>query len=234
MPRISVISIAKSDQELVNLREALSRQTFKDFEFVTSTKGNIPQAWNDAVLQATGDIIVATESDAVPLNEYWLEDIAKYAEQYLTGNTVVKGIEIHPANLNMCNIVSHAEILKQYKFDESFPICEDTELFARLRRAGVELKFVSAFPVIHVQKVSWRKTLSRAAIYGRLMMKMVYLHGRQNIESIGTQSFPVNRTNPIGNRFRIIADNVLFLFGLAVGALWHLPVLTRRKVVDRS
>jgi len=39
MPKVSVISIAKSDAEFERLREALERQTFRDFEFITSTKG---------------------------------------------------------------------------------------------------------------------------------------------------------------------------------------------------
>ena len=52
MPNISVISIAKDEEELTGLKEALSRQTYKDFEFIISTKGTIPEARNDAISKA--------------------------------------------------------------------------------------------------------------------------------------------------------------------------------------
>ncbi|RLJ01788.1 MAG: hypothetical protein DRP08_05145, partial [Candidatus Aenigmatarchaeota archaeon] len=162
MPKVSIISIAKDDREFERLRKALDKQTFRDFEFITSTKGSIPEAWNDAISRARGEILVFIESDAFPLNDRWLEEIVENFEK----GTVLKGLEINPTSLNLCNLVCDAFILKKVQFDKSFKVCEDTELFARLRKMGIKVGFVNAFPVVHIPKRTWRKTLSRALRIG--------------------------------------------------------------------
>lgn len=226
MPKISIISIAKKAEELENLRKALKNQTFQEFELVISTKGTIPQGWNDAVSRATGEFLVFIESDAIPLNNQWLEGIVKFAKK----NTLLKGLEINPTDLDMCNIVCDASIFKQRRFDESFPIAEDTEFFARLRKIGVKIQFINAFPVIHNPKQTWRKTLSRSFKQGMFYMKIIYLHGRCNIDDVNTRNFPGNYIHPISNRVRIITENVLVLLGLSIGAIRYLPILLRQKL----
>lgn len=225
MPKVSVISIAKSDAEFERLREALERQTFRDFEFITSTKGSIPEAWNDALSKAKGEIIVFIESDAFPLNERWLEEIV---ENWRKG-AVLKGLEINPTSLNLCNLVCDADIFRKVRFDESFKCTEDTELFARLRKMGVEVGFVNAFPVVHVPSRTWRKTLSRSFRSGMYFMKIMYMHGKENLDDINTQNFKSNYIHPISNRLRIIVENVLVLLGLLVGAVVYIPILIKRK-----
>ena len=142
MPLISVISIAKKEEDLIELRKCLSNQTFKDFEFVFSTKGTIPEAWNDAINKAKGDYFVFTESDSQPLNDHWLEEISKHLEK----NIMMKGLEIRPSNLNMCNLVGDATIFKKMNFNEKFKVCEDTEFFARLKKNGISIKRMNGFP----------------------------------------------------------------------------------------
>ncbi|MEM3769327.1 MAG: hypothetical protein QXE37_04755 [Nitrososphaerales archaeon] len=56
MPKFSMILIAKSEAEFKRLRETLERQTFRDFEFITSTKGSIPEAWNDVLSRTKGEM----------------------------------------------------------------------------------------------------------------------------------------------------------------------------------
>jgi len=229
MPKISVISIAKKDSDFERLRKALEEQTFRDFEFVTSTKGSIPEAWNDAISRARGEILVFVESDAFPLSNNWLEEIAKHARK----NAVLKGLEINPTDLNLCNLVCDANIFKKVRFDESFKVREDVEIFARLRRMGVEVGFVNAFPVVHVPTRTWRKTLSRALRSGIYYMKIIYMHGRKNVDDINTQNFRSNYINPISNRLRIIVENLLILLGLPIGAIIYLPILVKRKLAER-
>jgi glycosyltransferase involved in cell wall biosynthesis len=229
MPKISVISIAKKNSDFERLCKVLEEQTFRDFELVTSTKGSIPEAWNDAISRARGEILVFVESDAFPLSNNWLEEIVKHAKK----NAVLKGLEINPADLNLCNLVCDASIFKNVRFDESFKVREDTELFARLRRMGVEVGFVNAFPVVHVPARTWRKTLSRALRSGMYYVKIVYMHGRKNIDDINTQNFKSNYIHPISNRLRIIVENVLVLMGLVVGAIIYIPILIRRKLDER-
>ncbi len=226
MPKISVISIAKREEEFEKLRKALANQTFKDYELVTSTKGTIPEAWNDAISRAKGDILVFIESDAFPLNDRWLEEIIENSRK----NAVLKGLEINPTDLNLCNLVCDASIFKRVRFDESFRVCEDTELFARLRKMGVEIGFVNAFPVVHVPAQTWKKTLSRGLRKGMYLTKIIYLHGRSNVDDINTRNFRSNYIHPISNRLRIIVENVLVLLGLLVGAIIYLPLLVKRKL----
>jgi glycosyltransferase involved in cell wall biosynthesis len=230
MPKISIISIAKKDSDFERLRKALDNQTFRDFELVTSTKGSIPQAWNDAISRARGEILVFVESDAFPLSNNWLEEIVKHTRK----NAVLKGLEINPTDLNLCNLVCDASIFKKVRFDESFKVREDTELFARLRKMGIEVGFVNAFPVVHVPTRSWKKTLSRAFRSGMYYVKIVYLHGRKNIDDINTQNFKCNYISPISNRLRIVVENVLILLGLLAGAIIYLPVLVKRKLAKRG
>jgi GT2 family glycosyltransferase len=226
MPKISVISIAKKESDFLRLRKALEDQTFKDFEFVTSTKGTIPEAWNDAISRSKGNIFVFTESDAFPLNDHWLEEIVEYAKE----GAILKGLEIKPTDLDLCNLVCDALVFKNIRFDESFHVCEDTELFARLRKTGAEIQFVNAFPVIHMPSKTWRKTLSRGPIIGVNNIKILYLHGKRYIDDVNTRNFKGNHINPVSNRIRIIVENMLILLGLFVGSVRYLPILVKRKL----
>jgi GT2 family glycosyltransferase len=230
MPKVSVISIAKRNSDFERLRKALEQQTFRDFEFITSTKGSIPEAWNDAISRAKGEIFVFIESDAFPLSNNWLEEIVKHFKK----NAILKGLEINPTSLNLCNLVCDASIFKNVRFDESFKVCEDTELFARLRKMGVEIGFVNAFPVVHIPARSWKKTFSRALRNGIYYMKIIYMHDRGNIDDVNTQNFQSNYIHPISNRLRIIVENILVLLGLFVGAVIYIHILVKRKLKERS
>lgn len=230
MPRVSIISIAKNVDEFEKLKKALERQTFKDFEFITSTKGSIPEAWNDALSRAKGEIIVFIESDAFPLNERWLEEIV----QNWRKGAVLKGLEINPTYLNLSNLVCDAEICKKMRFDESFKSVEDTEYFVRLKRMGVEIGFVNAFPVVHVSSRTWRKTLSRSLRNGMYYVKLIYMYGKDAIDVMTAQNFKSNYIHPILNRLRIIVENLLVLLGLFIGMIYYLPVLVKRKLREAS
>ena len=233
MPRVCVISIAKSEEEFERLKRALERQTFRDFEFITSTKGSIPEAWNDAISKALSkgcEILVFTESDAFPLNERWLEEAAANFKK----EAVLKGLEINPTYFNMCNLVADAEIFKRVRFDESFKSAEDTELFARLIKMGVEVKYVNAFPVVHIPTRTWRKTLARGLRNGMYFMKIMYMHGKDALQAVSTPNFVGNRVHPIGKRLQIIVENVLVLLGLLIGAIIYFPILIRRKLHQKN
>ncbi|MFX0132463.1 MAG: glycosyltransferase family 2 protein [Candidatus Hodarchaeota archaeon] len=223
MPKISVISIAKKDEDLNNLLEKLKNQTYKDYEIIISTKGTIPEAWNDAISKAKGEFIVLTESDAFPLTNSWLEEISKYAKK----NTIIKGLEIRPTDLDCCNLVCDATILKNEKFNENFNVAEDSELFARLRKKGVKIEFINSFPVVHIQKITWKKTISRSFIYGKNYVRIIYMYGKNNLDNVNTMNFKANYIHPVSNRLRIITENILLLLGLFIGAIYYLPILIK-------
>jgi GT2 family glycosyltransferase len=226
MTKISVISIAKKETDFQRLRSAMQNQTFRDFEFITSINGTIPHAWNDVISRAKGDIIVFTESDAFPLNNNWLAEIAEHAKK----GAILKGLEITPTDLDLCNLVCDSSIFKETRFDESFHSGEDVELFARLRKKGVPIKYANAFPVVHIQTVSWRKTFSRGFRSGIYLSKIMYLHGRNNLDDVNTRNFKGPKIQPISNRLRIIFENIILLLGLLVGAVGYLPILIKRKL----
>lgn len=224
MPKISVISIAKDEKSFSRLNEALKNQTYHDFEFVTSTKGTISQAWNDAISRSKGEILVFTESDAFPLNNSWLEEIISHAQN----STILKGLEINPSDLDLCNLVCDASLFRSTRFDESYNSGEDVELFSRLRRMGIKIQFINAFPVVHTPSVSWRKSLARGFKGGLYITKTMYLHGRENLDDINTRNYKSNKIHPVSNRLRIITENALFLLGLLVGSMRYLNVYFKR------
>jgi glycosyltransferase involved in cell wall biosynthesis len=230
MPKLSVISIAKNEGEFEPLRQALARQTFRDFEFVTSTKPSIPEAWNDAISRAMGEFLIFTETDARPQSDEWLEEAVMNARK----GCVLKGLEIRPADLDLCNLICDASVFQKVRFDETFKICEDTELFAHLRKNGVIIDYVSGFPVVHVPLQHWRKTLTRGLRIGMYHMKIIYLHGRRNIDDINTRNFRSNYIHPVSNRLRIMVENALVLLGLFVGAIGFFPTLLRRRLAERN
>jgi GT2 family glycosyltransferase len=226
LPKLSIISIAKNDGEFRSLRTALANQTFRDFEFLTSTKPSIPEAWNDATAKAKGEFLVFTESDALPFDNCWLEDIVAHAKE----GCVLKGLEIVPYGLNLCNLVCDASILRQIRFDETFKICEDTELFARLRKNGVNIEYASSFPVIHSRAETWKKTLSRGVRKGMYLVKIDYLYG--NARDISARNFERSRLHPVSNRLRIIVEQALVLLGFVVGSVRYSPILIKRRLTQ--
>lgn len=225
MPRFSVISIARDSRELENLKKHLAKQRFRDFEFVFSTKGTIPEAWNDAVTRSTGEFLVFTESDAWPLHDTWLDEINARVREHV----VMKGIEITPTSPDLCNLVCDRRIFKTMMFDEGFPAGEDTELFARMKKSGIIIEQVLGFPVVHAKRYTWKKTLQRAFLSGRLVMKMIFLQGRENVATVNTRDIRGDYINPVSNRLRSIVHNVLFLSGLCIGAILYFPLVFFRK-----
>jgi len=120
MPEVSIISIAKNESEFIRLKEALKRQTFRNWEFVYSTKKGIPQAWNDAIKKTKGKIIIVTESDAFPLTNNWIKDMVKAVKKN-GPKTIIRGIEITPSAWDFSNLACYSEVLKQNKLDENYP-----------------------------------------------------------------------------------------------------------------
>lgn len=222
-PKFSIISIAKKESDFSRLKEALSNQCYRDFEFVTSTKGTIPEAWNDGISKAKGEFFIFMDSDAYPLNDQWLEEISNTIEK----NVVMKGIEIRPTDITMNNLIGDANIFRSEKFNESYQICEDMEFSARMKKKGNKIKRVNSFPVIHTPSVSLRKTFRRSILNGFYSMKIIATYGYSNTETINLQDFGGTRINPLINRFRLISENILFLMGLVIGAILFLPKLIR-------
>jgi len=65
-------------------------------------------------------------------------------------------------------------------------------------------------------------------------MKIMYMHGKENLDDINTQNFKSNYIHPISNRLRIIVENVLVLLGLLIGAIIYLPILLKRRLTAKQ
>ncbi|MEM1773267.1 MAG: hypothetical protein QXQ71_05555, partial [Desulfurococcaceae archaeon] len=77
------------------------------------------------------------------------------------------------------------------------------------------------------------KTLSRSFRNGMYFMKIIYMHGKENLDNINTQNFKSNYIHPISNRLRIIVENILVLLGLITGAIIYLPILLKQRLTEK-
>lgn len=187
MTEVSVIAVAKKEADLLKLKNVLKKQTFKDFEFIFSVKKGIPQAMNDAISRANGRIIVVTESDALPLTNKWLEELVTAVKKYNKNDpkkrTLIRGIEVAPLVWCWCNLASYASVLKNNKLNESYPIAEDTELFARLRKLGYRGLELPIAPVLHNKNTSIVRAIKNNFKYGILLANIQMKYGQTGFKS---------------------------------------------------
>lgn len=231
MPEVSVVSIAKKESDLENLKRALKKQTFKNFEFIYSTKKSMPQAWNNAISRARGKIIVVTETDALPLNKKWLEDMVKAVKKHNRGDTkkktIIRGIEITPLPWCWCNFASYASVLKKNKLNKTYPIAEDTELFARLRKLGYKGKELPIAPVIHNQNRSISKLIKRNFLYGMLLVRIQMKYGQTGFKTTFKGNFQKSSLSFLKRELGIILSKIMFFIGAIIGLIIYFP--SRKK-----
>jgi GT2 family glycosyltransferase len=212
--KVSIISIAKSENEFSHLVEILNNQTFKNFEFIGEVGGTIPEAWNRAVKRAQGEILVFTETDAKPVDENWLAELASAINDE---KTIVKGLEITGTPLDFSNMAAPRSAFQLNQFDESYKWAEDTELFCRLVQQGYRFIQLEKAPVIHLQKNTSRKLIRRAFLYG-------FYYAR--IRSLYTERVEVAGFNEL---FKSFIKSTLNLFGFMIGAIVYFPYLFNKK-----
>jgi len=216
MREVSVIAIAKSKEELKPLISALKKQSFQDFELVTSQKKGIPQALNDAISKAKGKILVITESDAMPLTNTWLEEMVKAVKKH-DEKTIIRGIEIRQTPWCWVNIACYSSILKNNKMDESFELAEDTELFTRLNGLGYKGSELPAAPVLHEKRSKgfWN-SIRNSFTYGNLLVKI-----NLKYNNIDFNPEKIKGSNIIKREIQTILSRIAFLLGATVGFIDH-------------
>lgn len=223
MKEVSVIAIAKRVSELDPLRKALSKQTFKDFELLTSTRKGIPQAMNDAITRANGSIIVVTESDAIPLTNTWLEEMVKAVKEQNRidpkKKTLVRGIEVSPLPWCWCNLACYSSVLKNNKLKDNYPVAEDTELFARLNSDGYRGVELPIAPVLHSRRErGMQKSVKNSFIYGMLLTGINIKYG-----NVGFGSGKKAGRGVLYRELTIIFSRISFLFGAMLGMIFCRP-----------
>lgn len=218
-PEVSVITIAKDRGELKPLIEALKQQTFKDWEFVYSTKKGIPQAWNDATQRAKGKIFIITESDALPLNNKWLKEMVHEVKTWNTRRKkrdfIIRGMEIHPLPWCFCNIGCYGDVMRNHKLNEKLSVGEDTDLFARLASCGYIGVEVRKAPVLHSRKFKgFKKEVKNAFTYGMVLSIIQRQQGR-----LGFYDNKKKDTNILVREITFIVSRICFLIGAVIGRL---------------
>ncbi len=223
MPEVSVVSIAKNEREFKKLKEMLRKQTFRDFKFIFSNKKGIPQAWNDAIEQAKGKIIVVTESDSLPLQKTWLEEMVKAVKKHNRNDTkkrtVIRGIEVSPLPWCWCNFACYANVLKNNKLNESYSIAEDTELFSRLRKKGYRGLELPIAPVFHKRSKGFWKFIRNRFFYGLYHTKIAFKYGKVGFE--GKVAKKNNASSILKREIRDILSSISFLFGVFIAFLFY-------------
>jgi glycosyltransferase involved in cell wall biosynthesis len=214
MPETSVICIAKDAKEVKNLKEALKKQTYKNFEFVFSDKKGIPQAWNDAIDRTNGNIIIVTESDAMPLDNRWLELMVKAVKKN-GRKSIIRGIEVSPLPWCFCNLGCYSDVLKKYKLDERFPIAEDTDLFSRLRRDGYRGLELPIAPVLHKRKNrGFVSSIKQHYTNGKLL---AIINQKYGFIDFGKKS--KDHSNFIKRELTVIFSRAFYVIGAIVGLI---------------
>jgi GT2 family glycosyltransferase len=214
LPKVSVISIALKPEEFEPVLANLSRQTFRDYEFIGEAGGSIPAAWNRAIRRARGEFLVFTETDATPVDEHWLGEMVVA----LTGEKdIVKGLEVTGISWDLCNLAAPRCVFMEHPFDDTFGYAADKELLSRLKSQGIHLISPRQAPVIHVKKSSHQHNIRRAFLNG---LYWVRLHQRY--------SDPVELAK-VGHASKLLKVALLNLLGLVIGWVIYLPGRYFRK-----
>jgi GT2 family glycosyltransferase len=213
-PKVSVISIALKPEEFDPVVANLSRQTFRDYEFVGEAGGAIPAAWNRAIRRARGEILVLTETDATPVDEYWLEQMVSSLSAQ---NDIVKGLEVKSTSWDLSNLAIHRSVFTEHSFDDSFGWAADTELLCRLKAHGYRLVSPAQAPVVHLQKGISRHYFRRAFHFGLNWARLKYKYAN-----------PVE-VNEVSFADKLFVSALLNFLGLFIGYLILWPVRFKQK-----
>lgn len=211
MPKVSIIMRVYNEMPYIKyaLRK-LKQQSFQDFELIVvdsvSTDGSyelaekanpdiiyqIPKGsyvpgrvLNEAISKASGEIIVFNNSDCIPQNNYWLENlirpfeqdkhtIAVFANQVPRPDAtplVRKDYErafgdgsISSKWKHFFSLASSAvrrEIILQYPFNPTIQYSEDIEWSWRMKQLGKKITYVPDAIVEHSHNYTWKGLIKR-------------------------------------------------------------------------
>jgi hypothetical protein len=213
-PKVSVVSIALHFKEFRPLIEQLSKQTYQDFEFIGEAGGSIPEAWNRAVKRARGEILVFTETDVSPVNEFWLKEMVDGVKDT---KTIVKGLEVTSSTFTLSNLAAHRKIFTDNPFDDSFNLLSDLELVSRLKSQMYHLISVEKAPVINLSQSHRRHFFRKAFQYGFEWGRLKSRY-EEPVEFIDMLC--------ISNRLRASLNQ---LMGIILGVFLYLPERRKRR-----
>jgi rhamnosyltransferase len=199
-PRVSIIMRSYNDIDTIKqTMAALRTQTFQDFDLwnhdssscdgtlavlierndqrrilVNDPYHYIPgKILNKAVEMCSGEIIVFLNSDATPINDYWLENLLKPFDESkniaaVYGRQVVRkncrtlfqkdterafGDGREAAGwvhfFSMANSAARRDVLLEHRFSEDIQFSEDIEWSLRVKEAGHDIRYVEQSAATH-------------------------------------------------------------------------------------
>ncbi|MFA5184808.1 MAG: glycosyltransferase [Patescibacteria group bacterium] len=161
------------------------------------------QARNAGLRAASGDIIAMTDADCVvppdwlaeivrPIEEgdevavmgfetdnidnYWSRHRQEADARYLQSKTKGAYIDF----LDTKNFAIRADILKDLEFNPALVACEDLDLFLRLKKRGLAIRFLPTLKVRHHHVSSGRKLATTQFRYGRYSRAIVELYRNES------------------------------------------------------
>lgn len=195
MPKVSIIILTKNQKELIKRSlPMIFSQTFKDFEVIIvdsgSTDGsleimknypvkilkikilpfNYAQAFNFGASKAKGDYLVRLSGDAIPANQYWLENLLRglkskkvvgaysrylfsifsdflYQIWFRESFKFIRGG--NPVSFGGASCVVKKEAWKKYPFNEKWGPGEDWEWGEIMKQVGYQILYQNNSLVFH-------------------------------------------------------------------------------------
>lgn len=166
IPSVSLCATGlRRDDELL-FNEYWGKQKYPYLELVFHQGGRISEGLNKCIKKATGDIIIFTETDVKPIDEYVVK---KWVENYRGG--ICKARELHPWSVENLAMTGGERKIFKNQFDKSYEWSGDTEFFLRLKKGGIRFHFLDEPIVIHERAGQFKK-LWRAYQYGREFVRL--------------------------------------------------------------
>ena len=180
-------------------------QEYNDSERIRqndSAKYNPGTVLNDAVRTVGGDVVVFINSDATPESEVWLEKLiaplaesrvgAVYGRQtarpdcrslfvkdteraFGDGREAAKWVHF----FSMANAAARRDVLERFPFETRVQYSEDIEWSFRLRKAGLEIRYVAEAAATHSHNYTLRQSYKRQFGEGKAEA-WIFRHGELN------------------------------------------------------
>jgi rhamnosyltransferase len=229
MPKVSIIMRVYNEMPYIKYAlRMLKQQSFQDYELIVvdsgSTDGSYQEAekanpdniyqitpgtyvpgrvLNEAISKASGEIIVFNNSDCIPQNNFWLENlirpfqqdkntIATFANQLPRPDAtplVRKDYErafgdgsISAKWKHFFSLASSAvrkDIILKYPFNPTIQYSEDIEWSWRMKQMGKKITYVPDSLVEHSHNYTWKGLIKRYTGEGKAE-KEIYKEARAN------------------------------------------------------
>lgn len=179
-PLVSVILIARTEEELEPVRQKLANQDYPRVEICTSTAPGFAAAYQDAMDKAAGDVLVFTETDCEALSPRWLSELVAAVEP----DTVVHGLTVTDTTPNMASLALPADVARRFPRNPAYGAAEDTEWILRMQEAGIRYRQLDRAAVIHRRPFIRRAMMDRAYGYGRDWVRLSRRYGYVSVEDL--------------------------------------------------